>query len=82
MNEYAGFADDNKWFRDNREAIIAGHHGEEVVIRDGKIRGYYPTLKAALDGMKPLVIGECVVSECLTEEEEMRSLFTGFMQTI
>lgn len=72
MNVYAGFESDNKWFHDNRDKIIAGHHGEIVVIRDHEVRGYYPNITAALAGMKPLVIGECVIPECLTAEEEGR----------
>lgn len=74
MNTYAGFADDNKWFRDNREKIIDGHHGEEVVIKDRKIKGYYPNITAALEGMKPLVIGECIILQCLTTEEEAQRI--------
>lgn len=74
MNEYAGFDSDNQWFRDNRDKIIAGHHGERVVIRDHKIKGYYPNVKTALEGAKPLVLGECVIPQCLTEEEEIQKM--------
>lgn len=70
MNEYAGFDSDCKWFRENRDKIIAGHHKDLVVIRDHEVKGYYPNVKAALEGAKPLVIGECVISQCLTEKEE------------
>lgn len=76
MNEYAGFADDNKWFHDNRDKIIAGHHGEMVVIRDREVKGYYPNMTAAIEGMKPLVIGQCVVPECMTAQEEREMILS------
>lgn len=61
------------WFRENRDAIIGGHIGEQVLIEQNSVKGYFDTEKEAFDyaimhGMK---YGNFLIQNCLSEEADM-----------
>jgi hypothetical protein len=73
----AGVLYEYRWFDRNRDEIIAGHHGEQVVISGHKVVGYFKDNEAAheyvwANNMKP---GNYAIQDCVTREEEERMTF-------
>jgi len=62
-----------KWFDENRVSIIANHLNECVLLKNKSVIGYYPNTEAALSAAekKGVVIGEFLIQDCITDEEEM-----------
>jgi hypothetical protein len=70
-----------EWFSTNRDAVIAGHHGEQVVIMDDKVIGYFLTPGDACEYMKAHGFeGGYAVQDCVDEEEEADLYQTGYME--
>jgi len=61
-----------KWFDENRDAIIANHLNECVLLKDNTVVGYYPNTETALLAAqkKGFVMGEFLIQDCITNEEE------------
>jgi len=66
-----------KWFDENREKIIANHLNECVLLKDYSVIGYYPNTEIALlvAEKKGFIMGEFLIQDCVTEEEEMMHFF-------
>lgn len=65
------------WFCENREDIIKGHRGEQVLIKDNAVIGYFPDEPSALKSAfeKGFHIGEFIVQDCYTEDEDTMFYF-------
>jgi len=61
-----------RWFDANRNSIIQGHDGEQVLLKDNTVVGYYPDIEKALlsAAEKGFTIGEFLVQGCVTEEAD------------
>jgi hypothetical protein len=61
-----------RWFNENRGGIIKGHEGEQVLLKDNAVIGYYPDIEKALIGAaeKGYTVGEFLVQRCITEEAD------------
>lgn len=61
-----------KWFDENRLKIITGHSKEVVLLHDNSVIGYYSSVKEALESAnsKKLKVGDFLVQECITQEED------------
>jgi hypothetical protein len=61
------------WFNENREHIIEEHQGEEVLLKDKRVIGYYPDVVAALEAAnsKGFQMGDFLIQTCQTREEGM-----------
>lgn len=62
-----------KFYDLNREAINAGHIGDYVLIRDGKVVGYFKDDMDAFATVQddlPLKPGSIMIHQCLPEEED------------
>jgi hypothetical protein len=61
------------WFDKNRELIIEGHHGAEVLLKDKAVVGYYPDVVTALEAAnsKGFQMGDFLIQTCQTREEGM-----------
>ena len=72
-----------KWFDENREAIIANHHNESVLLKDKAVIGYYPDNDSALADAekKGFIIGEFLIQDCISNEEEIM-LFYNYNQVL
>jgi hypothetical protein len=62
------------WFNDNRSAIIAGHEGEQVLLIDNSVQGYFPDIDTALIAAqnKGFEFGTFLIQDCITKEEELK----------
>jgi hypothetical protein len=60
------------WFNENREQIIEGHRGEEVLLKDKRVIGYYPDVLAALETVNNngFQMGDFLIQTCNTCEED------------
>jgi hypothetical protein len=60
------------WFNENREQIIEGHRGEEVLLKDKRVIGYYPDVLAALETVNNngFQMGDFLIQTCNTREED------------
>jgi hypothetical protein len=62
-----------KFFDVNRDAIIAGHIGEYVLIRDCAVVGYFKDIESAYGPLAHTHAepGSYRIQECVTEEDEI-----------
>jgi hypothetical protein len=65
--------DNYKFFDINRDAIIAGHIGEYVLIRDCAVVGYFTDIESAYGPLAHTHAepGSYIIQECVTEEDEV-----------
>ena len=68
-----------KWFNENRNGIIADHHGESVLLKDNKVLGYYSDTKTAISAALEmgLQMGDFLAQDCLALDEGL-TLHVGF----
>lgn len=61
-----------QWFNANRSGIIKGHEGEQVLLKENTVIGYYLDIEKALLGAaeKGFTVGEFLVQRCITEEAD------------
>ena len=61
-----------KWFDENRVAIIKGHEGERVLLKDNTVISYFVDDDKALEYAKKsgYAIGEFLIQECIPKDEE------------
>ena len=61
-----------KWFDKNRGAIIKGHEGEHVLLKDNAVISYFPGENAALEYAQKsgFFMGDFLIQECISKEEE------------
>lgn len=61
-----------EWFKDNRGWIIREHKGQNVLLKDNAVIGYYNDMEnALLDAeRKGFHVGEFLVQRCITEQED------------
>ena len=69
--------EDFEWFKKNFESVINGHLGQSVVISNGKVIGYYPSDRLALEAMKDAQEGSFIVQRCLPQETSDFVYYTG-----
>jgi hypothetical protein len=73
--------DEYAWFNANRAAVIEGHHGEEAVIRDHRVWGYFSTsddAEAFMDA-QGVEYGGYAIQSCLTDQEESDRYYCTYM---
>jgi hypothetical protein len=60
------------WFDTNRPAIIDGHQGEFVLLKDNAAQRYFSDTRTALSAVrsKGLKMGDFLIQRCNTEEED------------
>lgn len=70
-----------EWFDANRDRIIAGHNGEQVLIHDYKIVGYYENDSAAMgiSKEKKFSNGDYIIQDCITSDEELNMYSFGLV---
>jgi hypothetical protein len=73
----AGVLDEYKWFDQHRDEVIAGHHGDMVVISGHKVIGYFKDNEAACQYVwgKNFKEGTFAIQFCLTAKEEDARFF-------
>ncbi|MCL2187118.1 MAG: hypothetical protein FWB86_14905 [Treponema sp.] len=61
-----------KWFDENREAIIKGHEGESVLLKEKTVISYFHDDSEALEYAQEagFLAGEFLIQECISKEEE------------
>jgi hypothetical protein len=61
-----------KWFDENRCAIIKGHEGERVLLKDNTVVSYFADDGKALEYAQRsgYAIGEFLVQECISKDKE------------
>ena len=61
-----------KWFDENRGAIIKGHKGERVLLKDNSVISYFADDDKALEYAQKsgFAIGEFLIQECISKDEE------------
>ena len=61
-----------KWFDENRSAIIKGHEGERVLLKDNSVISYFADDDTALEYAQKsgYAIGDFLVQECISKDEE------------
>jgi len=61
-----------KWFDENRDAIINGHEGEHVLLRDNSVISYFHNDNTALEYARKsgFSMGDFLIQECISKDEE------------
>lgn len=61
-----------RWFDENRDAIISGHEGERVLLKDNAVVSYFRDDHNALEHAQKsgLAMGEFLIQECVSKDEE------------
>jgi hypothetical protein len=79
----ARITDEYSWFDANRDRIITGHHGEEAVIQNHRVLGYFPDLGTADDYMldRGEEQGTYTIQRCMTKDEELENCITIYALT-
>jgi hypothetical protein len=61
-----------RWFDENRDTIIKGHEGENVLLKDGAVISYFHDDNTALEYARKsgFSMGEFLIQECISKEDE------------
>ena len=61
-----------RWFDDNRDAIIKGHGGEYVLLKNNAVESYFHDENKALEyaRLSGFSIGNFLIQECISKENE------------
>jgi len=60
------------WFDDNRDAIISGHRGKHVLVKNNTVVAYFQSEREALECAKEsgFPMGEFLIQQCIPKDEE------------
>ena len=65
-----------KFYREHQEELANSHHGEVVLIADGRIKGFFATdLDAYREAKLKLGAQTFLIRKCVKPEEEVKLLF-------
>jgi hypothetical protein len=61
-----------KWFDENRDAIIKGHEGDHVLLKDNAVISYFHDDNKALEYAQNsgFEMGEFLIQDCVSKDEE------------
>lgn len=69
--------DDFEWFLKHRDELVREHNGQSVVIRDGRILGFYDDDFTAFNAMKGQSPESYIIQQCLPPDQTDLFYLTG-----